>query len=153
MFSGDAPDQARERIGVRDPEVDPGHGLEEEWEIGLRRGAGEEHGDHRGLTLHEQTQQRVDFLLLPGAFAGAAEADGGTANFFQHTFEVALPGLAGGQLPFIEPGEKSAGFQLLTQLADGGFVGAVVAEENVEFACGALLSELRGQGIWRWVGG
>ena len=60
-----------------------------------------------------------------------AKKDHAGGALAQGVFEGRLPGLAGNQVPLVEPAGDSLLFQLLGHLLDQGLVGAVMRQKRV----------------------
>jgi len=72
------------------------------------------------------------FFIFPGGDVMRANEDGDGLAVIEGVFEGFLPGLAGDEVPFVEPAfEVVFPLQGSGNRLDGGFVLAVVAEENV----------------------
>ncbi len=92
-----------------------------------------DHRNHGAAAFHELPEECILLLVLPGAEAIRTHEDRRSAYRGDLVFERLLSGPARGQLPGVEPGLQPVLHEPLADLLDRGFVGAVVAQENVEF--------------------
>jgi hypothetical protein len=118
-------------------ELDPGGRGEEGRQMALfsPAGSGQQHRHHAEPAL---TDTAVDggahLRVLPGSDAAGADEHGATAALVQCLFDLLLPGIAGDQIPFVQPGLDALRAQAMGQRLDGGFVGGIVREEDVGHA-------------------
>jgi hypothetical protein len=107
----------------------------------LRRGfsGGQDHRNDGTLPHHELAENRLNLLILPGAKATFPHKHRGGFDPFDLLAKRRLPRSSRPDLLLIQPGPDVVLGQLPRDLANGGLVLAVVAQEDIkDFHFGVL---------------
>jgi hypothetical protein len=120
----------------RAAKLHPGGALKKTWQLALFGpfAPRQDDGQHAQLLVRgvdPPLEGQAHFLIVPGAQPVRAKKDHAGSALAQGLFEGRLPGLAGNQVPLVEPAGDSLLFQLLGHLLDQGLVGAVMRQKRV----------------------
>ena len=127
-----SPDELLERVRFLFSKIDPSHSLKKNRKFRFLGSLGKYYWNNRTFPSHELSYERALLHLLPRTKTRFSEKDCGGLYFLDLKFQLALPRYSRTRFPFVQPRENTSDLELLAYFLHGGFVFAVVAEENVE---------------------